>query len=129
MLVRIFLGVGVVWLIYLLKGSLWSRLYPVAVTGSVLLVFAASLRGVPLVERLARKMGENLDERGVLYCRRVTVAWVIFLSLHLAVTISTLFMSLSLWAWYNGCIAYMLMGGMFIGEFLIRRRVKDGRRR
>ena len=126
---RIFLGVGVVWLIYLLKGSLWSRLYPVAVTGSVLLVFAASLRGVPLVERLARKMGENLDERGVLYCRRVTVAWVIFLSLHLAVTISTLFMSLSLWAWYNGCIAYMLMGGMFIGEFLIRRRVKDGRRR
>lgn len=115
-------GCGAVWLIYLLKGSAWGRLYPVAMTGFALACFALSLRGVPLAERFARRSGAELDAAGVRYCRGVTVAWVVFLSAHLAAAVATLFLPFSVWAWYNGCAAYVLMGCMFAGEAVVRRR-------
>ena len=71
-------------------------------------------------------MGEKLDEKGVEYCRKVTVAWVVFLSVHLAVTVWTVFLSREVWVLYNGCIAYVLMGLMFGVEFLFRKRVRNG---
>ena len=129
---KVVLGVGVVWAIYLLRASRWgqlSRLYPVVVSGGMLGAFAWSLRrgATPLVERFARKLEKQpLDARGVAYCRRVTWAWVIFLSAHLGVTVATLWASAEVWALYNGAIAYGLMGLMFAGEWLIRRRVRRG---
>jgi uncharacterized membrane protein len=71
-------------------------------------------------------MGETLDERGVAYCRRVTVAWTVFLSVHFAVTLATVFASREVWAIYNGFLAYVLIGAMFAGEWLVRRRVRRG---
>lgn len=129
---KVALGVGVVWAIYLLRASRWgqlSRLYPVVVSGGMLGAFAWSLRqgATPLVERFARKLEKQpLDARGVAYCRRVTWAWVIFLSAHVGVTVATLWASAEVWALYNGAIAYGLMGLMFAGEWLIRRRVRRG---
>ena len=98
--------------------------YPVMVVVCVLCAFAASLFRTPLVEVFARRMGERLDGRGVAYCRNVTRAWVAFLTAHLAVTVATVFMSYEAWALYNGCIAYVLMGLMFAGEWIVRRRVR-----
>ena len=72
------------------------------------------------------RVGEALDARGVAYCRAVTRAWVIFLSLHLAVTVATAFAPSAVWAFYNGALAYVLMGAMFVGEWLVRRRVRRG---
>ncbi|MGN1324809.1 MAG: hypothetical protein ACI4YA_00480 [Candidatus Spyradenecus sp.] len=129
---KVALGVGVVWAIYLLRASRWgqlSRLYPVVVSGEMLGAFAWSLRqgATPLVERFARKFEKQpLNARGVAYCRRVTWAWVLFLSAHVGVTVATLWASAEVWALYNGAIAYGLMGLMFAGEWLIRRRVRRG---
>ena len=129
---KVALGVGVVWAIYLLRASRWgqlSRLYPVMVIAVMLGAFAWSLRqgATPLVERFACKLEKQpLDARGVAYCRKVTWAWVIFLTAHLAVTVATLWASAEVWALYNGAIAYGLMGLMFAGEWLIRRRVRRG---
>ena len=120
---RVAAGIAVVWIIYWVRGNRYSRLYPVLMSGIALSLFAVSLFRTPLVERIARRMGERLDEAGVRYCRRVTVAWTLFLTLHLAVTVWTLFLPLRVWALYNGCLAYLLMGAMFIGEWLIRRTV------
>lgn len=115
-----------VWAMYLLKANVWFRLYPVVMVAVFLSLFAASLFRTPLVERFAVAMGERLDERGHAYCRGVTVAWTVFLSLHLAVTVVTVFLSLEAWALYNGCLAYVLMGLMFAGEYLVRRRIRRG---
>lgn len=129
---KVALGVGVVWAIYLLRASRWgqlSRLYPVMVSAVMLGAFAWSLRqgATPLVERFARKLEKQpLDARGVAYCRKVTWAWVIFLTAHLAVTVATLWASAEAWAVYNGGVAYGLMGLMFAGEWLIRRYVRRG---
>lgn len=117
---------ALVWLLYFLRANVWLRLYPAVVVSIVLAAFAVSLFRTPLAEVIARRMGETLDVRGVAYCRKVTVAWVVFLSAHLAVTVATAFASRETWAFYNGFLAYVLMGAMFAGEWLVRRRVRRG---
>ena len=118
--------VSMVWLVYLFRGNVWFRLYPVVVTGAVFAAFALSLRWTPLVERFALRMGASLDAGGREYCRKATVAWTVFLAAHFAVTVATVFLSLETWALYNGCIAYVLIGAMFLGEFAVRRVVRHG---
>lgn len=125
MAVRLLLAVGVVWAIYLLKAHACFRLYPVFMVALALALFARSLWTTPLVEVFARRMGEPLDARGVAYCRNVTRVWVSFLAVHLLVTCATLFASDEIWILYNGCLSYLLMGALFLGEFLYRRRVKS----
>lgn len=125
MAVRLLFAVGVVWAIYLLKAHACFRLYPVFMVALALALFARSLWTTPLVEVFARRMGECLDARGVAYCRNVTRVWVSFLAVHLLVTCATIFASDEIWILYNGCLSYLLMGALFLGEFLYRRRVKS----
>ena len=115
-----------VWGIYLLRANIWFRLYPVLMTAVAFSAFALSLRRVPLVEVIARRSGERLDESGISYCRAVTVLWMCFLSVHLAVTVVTVFASYEVWVFYNGFAAYVLMGALFAGEWLYRRRFRRG---
>lgn len=123
-LARLVMTLGVVWALYLLRANIWFKLYPAVMVTAVLTAFAVSLWRTPLVEVIARKMGEVLDARGVAYCRNVTRLWVIFLSAHLAVTLATVFAPPAVWVWYNGCVAYVLMGGLFVGEWLYRKKVR-----
>ena len=41
-----------------------------------------------------------------------------------SIALITVFCEDAVWALYNGFIAYLLMGTLFLGEWLIRRRVK-----
>ena len=123
---RVAAAVGVVWAVYFLKANVWFRLYPAVMVAIAFAVFAVSLRGVPIVETFARRMGEKLDARGVAYCRSVTEAWTLFLAIHLGVTVATVFCSREVWAIYNGFVAYLLMGAMFVGEWIVRKRVSRG---
>ena len=123
---RIALTPLIVLALYLLKANVWFRLYPVLMVAVALAVFTVSLWRTPLVEVFARRMGETLDARGVVYCRRVTVVWTVFLSIHLVVTFLTVFASHETWALYNGVLAYLMMGALFVGEWLFRRRYRRG---
>lgn len=120
------LAAAIAWAVYLLKGNIWFRLYPALAAGAFLAAFALSLLNTPLVERFARRMGEKLDARGVAYCRNATVAWTVFMAVHFAATVATLFVSREAWAVYNGFIAYVLVGAMFLGEYVARRRLMNG---
>ncbi|MBO7721511.1 MAG: hypothetical protein J6T01_03800 [Kiritimatiellae bacterium] len=124
--VRPVLAAAAVWAIYLLRANVWFRLYPAVAVGAALAVFAASLFGTPVAESVARRSGVRLDGRGVAYCRSVTRVWTVFLAAHLAVTVGTVFASYEIWAVYNGFVAYVLMGSLFLGEWLCRRRVLRG---
>lgn len=113
----------VVWCLYVLRANIWFRLYPAVMVAIALSVFAISLFRTPLVETFAIRMGETIDERRRGYCRSVTKVWTAFLSVHLLVTLVTVFASHEIWALYNGVIAYVLMGALFAGEWLFRRRL------
>lgn len=108
---------------------IWSEAsmlyYPVAVNLVLLAVFGASLWAPQtVVERLARLRHPDLDERGVRYTRKVTMVWCLFFSANAAVSLATaLSGDAAWWAFHNGFLAYVLMGLIFGGEYLVRRKV------
>lgn len=106
--------------------DLAMRLYPVLMNVAMLGVFAWSLVKPPsMIERFARLMEPNLPEEGVRYTRKVTWAWCGFFVVNAAVALWTaLAASLEIWAFYNGVLAYVLMGLLLGGEFLVRRIVR-----
>jgi uncharacterized membrane protein len=102
------------------------RFYPVLVNAVMLLIFAGSLFYPPsIVERLARLQQPDLPPQGVCYTRRVTQVWCGFFIINGSIALATaLWSSFAAWSLYNGLIAYLLMGLLFAGEYLIRRRTQ-----
>lgn len=102
------------------------KLYPVLVNAAMLAVFGASLAKPPsMIERFARMTEPDLSPEGVAYTRRVTQVWCGFFVVNGALALATaLAASQEVWALYNGLVAYLLMGLLFAGEWLVRRRVK-----
>lgn len=120
-------GAGVLALLTtLLNQALPLKLYPLLVNVVMLLVFATSLRfGSPVVERLARLQEPDLPPFAVAYTRKVTQVWCGFFVLNGGLALVTaLWASDRTWALYNGLLAYVMMGVLFAGEWLVRRRVK-----
>lgn len=96
--------------------------YPVLVNAVLFLLFAHSLVSPPsVIERLARLKDVELPERAVIYTRRATVAWAVFFACNGGAALyTTVAASREAWMLYNGFIAYVLIGAMFGGEFLVR---------
>jgi uncharacterized membrane protein len=101
------------------------RLYPASISFSMLILFGATLAYPPtMIERFARLQERELSPQSVRYTRRVTEAWCVFFAMNGAIAAySATFASREAWALYNGVIAYLLMGTLFVGERLLRRRV------
>ena len=121
---KVFLYVGFVLItgLLLFNNDLFLRLYPVCMNFIVCLSFWLSLREKPLVTLFAEKMGHKPDKNMLSYTKKATIAWAIFMTVNTVVSIITLFTNLWFWTLYNGLISYILIGIMFIAEYLIRRR-------
>ena len=106
------------------------KLYPVIVNATLLGVFAYSLMKPPTaIERLARMRDPQLPATAIGYTRRVTQVWCMFFAVNGAIAFYTaLYASSALWSFYNGIVAYILVGILFAGEYCVRRRVM-GRQR
>ncbi|MBO9188848.1 MAG: hypothetical protein J7E00_03115, partial [Escherichia coli] len=91
----------------------------------MLAVFGGSLwSAMPIVERLARLQEPDLPEKGVRYTRHVTQIWCGFFIINGGIALFTaLYADMSLWTAWNGMIAYLLMGTLMAGEWLVRRQV------
>lgn len=103
------------------------KFYPVLISLSLLAVFAGSLlRGMPVVERMARMKTADLPPAAVRYTRKVTIAWCWFFVVNGLIALWTVLQaSDELWLLYNGVIAYLLIGTMFAGEWCIRKRMME----
>jgi len=112
--------------------AIWSdqlftlRFYPVIANLAVLLLFSWSLYSPPsLIERIARIQHPDLPSEGIVYTRRVTQVWCLFFIFNGAVALVTaLWGSFEIWSLYNGLIAYLLMGILFAGEYIVRMRTQ-----
>ena len=100
--------------------------YPVLISLTVASVFGYSLLFPPtLVERIARLTEPDLSAGGIVYTRRVTWIWFVFLIMNAAVSLSTiLWGSMSQWTLWNGLVSYLLMGMLFVCEYAVRKIVK-----
>lgn len=105
------------------NSELLLRLYPAAVNLGMLALFGLSLVFPPsMVERFARLGEPDLPDAAIGYTRRVTQVWCAFFVGNGAVALYTaLYADRDAWSLYNGFIAYLLMGALFGGEWLVRR--------
>jgi len=112
--------------------AIWSdqlftlRFYPVIANVAILLLFSWSLYSPPsLIERIARIQHPDLPTEGIVYTRRVTQVWCLFFIFNGAIALVTaLWSSFEIWSLYNGLIAYLLMGILFAGEYIVRMRTQ-----
>ncbi len=95
---------------------------PAMFSVALLVSFGRSLLRPPsMVELFARMKQPDMSTEKVSYCRRVTLLWVVFFLLNASVsTALALFAELETWTIYNGFIAYLLIGVLFVGEFIYR---------
>ena len=122
-LLLVFVGVVVLWS----DAVLTALFYPVIVNFTMLGYFGWSVVRPPtVVEHIARLKTPDLPPRAVAYTRRVTLTWCAFFLVNGTIALYTaLWTPIEMWMIYNSGIAYVAMGIMFAGEFLIRRRVVD----
>ncbi|MDX2019515.1 MAG: hypothetical protein SF187_04690 [Deltaproteobacteria bacterium] len=98
---------------------------PTLINGSFLLTFGVTLRpgAQPIVERFARMLDPGLTEAEAAYCRQVTKLWCWFFVLNgTAAAVLAVGAPLSWWALYTGLLAYVLMGLLMAGEYVVRKR-------
>lgn len=116
---------------FTLDSTLFLKFYPVAINLCLLLFFGISLRFGPCIIFKFACLGDRTLAKSALrpfvetYCRKVTLVWCGFFILNGGAATYTCFAgSDKLWTIYNGLISYILMGCLFIGEFMIRKIVQ-----
>jgi uncharacterized membrane protein len=117
--------VGVLVIAFTWGHQLGLKFYPAMVNLGFLILFAGSLISPPsFVERLARIREPDLSPEGVAYTLKVTWMWSGFFLINGSIAAFTaLWASTELWTLYNGFIAYLLIGILAGGEWIVRRRV------
>lgn len=102
------------------------KFYPVLINLGFLFVFAGSLIVAPTaVEKIARiSSKEEPGPHAISYMRKVTWVWSCFFLLNACIsTYTAIWGSDEMWVLYNGLIAYLLIGCLFVVEWLVRQRV------
>lgn len=117
---------AVMCIVFVWGNDLGLKFYPVMMNVGFLVLFGSSLfSSVTFVERLARIREPDLPPKAVIYTRKVTRAWSLFFLFNGTIAaITALWASDEIWMLYNGMIAYLLMGLLAGGEWIIRQRVK-----
>lgn len=97
--------------------------YPVLVNLALLIVFSLSLiKGVPIVEQLARLTNPDFPNSAIPYTRRLTFVWCIFFVLNGSIaTWTVLENNIFYWSLWNGCLSYICVGSLFLGEVAYRK--------
>ncbi|MBW2714831.1 MAG: hypothetical protein JRD03_02065 [Deltaproteobacteria bacterium] len=124
LVLRQHIGLAILIAIALATGNSTVLLFmPVIVSLYLLWTFSASLRsGIPMIERFARIVEDDLPDFTIPYCRKVTIVWCAFLAANaLCVLILALAAPLEWWALYSGLISYLLIGTIFLGELLVHK--------
>lgn len=103
--------------------ALWMQLVPTLVYLTLADLFRASLRGgSSMVEVGARYLVPELPDFVGPYCRKVTFFWAIFFAASaLTIAVLALARQTQWWAFYTGQLIYVLMLGISVVEFFMRK--------
>jgi uncharacterized membrane protein len=98
-------------------------LVPICINGALLLSFGLTLfEERSLIERFARLQHDDLTPRERRWCRTWTLIWSSFFAFN--IVLAVLFaatQSLAWWTFYNGLLAYVVMGLLFATEYIVRK--------
>lgn len=103
----------------------WLFAEPVVISLVMLLVFGVTLRrgAVPMIERFARLQEPDLSRDKQRWCRLWTWIWCSFFVVNAtAAGLLAAVAPMAWWVFYTTTLSYLLMGLLFGGEWLLRRR-------
>ena len=101
------------------------KFYPVCANLTVFLVFFTSLFAKEtVIQKFAKMVDGDLSENALVYTRRLTYIWCFLTFFNFIVSLITVFLSEEIWALFNGCISYILIGTLFFVEYVIRSILK-----
>jgi uncharacterized membrane protein len=108
-----------------LRPLLAVEAYPLIVNLGLASVFAWSLAQPPTaIERIARLTNPDLPPEAVAYIRVVTKVWIAFFLINATITSAcAVWFNIAIWSLWTGVISYLLIGALFAGEVIVRRRV------
>jgi acyl-coenzyme A synthetase/AMP-(fatty) acid ligase/uncharacterized membrane protein/3-hydroxymyristoyl/3-hydroxydecanoyl-(acyl carrier protein) dehydratase len=116
-------------LCFIVNSSVILKLYPLLMNILFLAAFGGTLLFPPsMIFRFAvlqdKSIRGSLNEKRIsAYCRKVTFVWCGFFVCNGSAAAWTVFSgSDALWSVYNGGISYILIGILFAGEFLVRKK-------
>ena len=98
-------------------------LVPVVINAALAVTFGVTLRNPPpMIERFARLQDPDLTDAEVAWCRMWTAIWTGFFVLNVVVVTALAVNGwIRAWTYYTGLIAYVLMGGLFTAEYVLRK--------
>lgn len=76
------------------------------------------------IQKMAKLLYDNIKPVEMDYMRKLNYAWAGFTFCNFLISLYTVFLTEKIWAIYNGCISYMLVGTFFVIEFFIRKSFK-----
>ncbi len=106
------------------KNPLFLQQLPVLISLFLFCSFGYTLfKQPPMIERFARLVQDDLTRDECAHCRVATYIWLGFFLIH-AVIIETLTLVASFDAWtvYTGVLGYIIMGIIFSGEYIVRKK-------
>lgn len=112
--------------VFYIKRFVILKFYPPICNFFIFLVFFLSLFSKETVIQKIAKINEGgeLKESTFIYTRRLTYVWATFCFLNFLISIWTIFQSDKIWILYNGFISYLLVGLLFILEYILRMFLK-----
>jgi uncharacterized membrane protein len=123
------LGLGV--LCFIVNSAIILKLYPLLINILFLLTFGRTLFSPPnMIFRFAlmqdKTIPGSLNEKRIEnYCRKVTYVWCGFFFINGCIAAWTIFSGSNvIWLIYNGGISNIMMGAIFVVEFIIRKIVQ-----
>jgi len=127
--IALILGLGV--LCFIINSAIILKLYPLLMNILFLTAFGGSLfSSSNMIFRFATMQDKSIqgslnEKRIAAYCRKVTYVWCGFFIINGSIAAWTIFSGSDMfWFIYNGGIAYILMGAIFAGEFIVRKIVQ-----
>jgi uncharacterized membrane protein len=98
------------------------KLYPVLINLLFYLFFYHSLLHPPcIIEKFARMYTPHLSSAAINYTRKITKMWCLFFVINGAIALWTACCtSVKIWMFYNGLLSYILIGILFVSEFIYR---------
>ena len=123
-IIPFFITFLVVFLFYVKRIVILKYYPPICNLFFFLFFFISLFTKETVIQKIARTMEGNLTEKVKVYTRKLTYVWCCFTFLNFIVSVITIFMPDKVWIIYNGCISYILMGILFIGEYIVRTILK-----
>ena len=104
--------------------TLTAKILPVLIQLALMHFFGRTLmkgNGPPLIERFVRLDFPQFPSGVSEYCRQLTTVWAVFFGFNvLMCTGLSLWGTNYWWALYNGLLVYVLIGTLFVGEYIYR---------